>query len=108
MTANPGGRAAEKRAWRRDVTAGASTEVDPYNPYAQCRSLLDCPTTCVYVGQGCSGFGESSQRAEAYPAVNTSGDPKCSCGVFVVCTGQSRYDTLTGKCFGYHADEDDE
>lgn len=26
---------------------------------------------------------------------------KCQCGVFLECEGQSRYDELTGRCWGY-------
>lgn len=67
MAMSPGGRAAEKRAWQRDCDLPPRAGVEPYNPYAQCHSLLDCPTTCVYVGQACSGFDDKRQRDEAYP-----------------------------------------
>lgn len=54
MANDPGRRIAEKRSWRREMDVEATAQVEPFNPYAHCISLVECRTTCVYVGQGCS------------------------------------------------------
>lgn len=62
MATDPGSRAADKRTWRREMGVEAAAQVEPFNPYAHCTSLLECRTTCVYVGQGCSEVHRNHYR----------------------------------------------
>lgn len=62
MTTDPGSRAAEKRSWHREMDVEATAETEPFNPYARCISLMECRTTCVYMGQGCSEVHKNHYR----------------------------------------------
>lgn len=62
MATDPGSRAAETRSWRREIDMEATAEAEPFNPYARCISLLECRTTCVYLGQGCSEVHRNHYR----------------------------------------------